>query len=134
MPIGPTCAVADVTGSRRSSTAARSSIQSVVTGRRRTARPPPNQVRVNYYEGSSSFGSAHEHVDTPQAAAILSQLVGAPVRLQFMRWDEHGWDNYGPRQFCRPDGRHRRQRQHRRRTSYNLMQSPYCTVTTSRRS
>ena len=19
-----------------------------------------------------------------------------PVRLQFMRWDEHGWDNYGP--------------------------------------
>ena len=21
---------------------------------------------------------------------------GKPVRLQFMRWDEHGWDNYGP--------------------------------------
>ena len=26
----------------------------------------------------------------------MSQLAGAPVRLQFMRWDEHGWDNYGP--------------------------------------
>ena len=29
----------------------------------------------------------------------LSQLAGAPVRLQFMRWDEHGWDNYGPAQL-----------------------------------
>ena len=26
----------------------------------------------------------------------MSQLAGKPVRLQFMRWDEHGWDNYGP--------------------------------------
>jgi CO/xanthine dehydrogenase Mo-binding subunit len=26
----------------------------------------------------------------------MSQLAGAPVRLQLMRWDEHGWDNYGP--------------------------------------
>ena len=34
--------------------------------------------------------------DVAEAAAIMSQLVGKPVRLQFMRWDEHGWDNYGP--------------------------------------
>jgi CO/xanthine dehydrogenase Mo-binding subunit len=27
---------------------------------------------------------------------VLSQLAGSPVRLQFMRWDEHGWDNYSP--------------------------------------
>src|SRR5438128_2844575 len=26
----------------------------------------------------------------------MSQIIGKPVRLQFMRWDEHGWDNYGP--------------------------------------
>ena len=30
------------------------------------------------------------------AAAILSQEVGRPVRLQFSREDEFGWDNYGP--------------------------------------
>ena len=29
----------------------------------------------------------------------MSALVGKPVRLQFMRWDEHGWDNYGPAQM-----------------------------------
>ena len=28
------------------------------------------------------------------AAAVMSQEAGAPVRLQFMRWDEHGWDHY----------------------------------------
>ena len=27
---------------------------------------------------------------------MISQLAGTPVRLQFMRWDEQGWDNYGP--------------------------------------
>jgi CO/xanthine dehydrogenase Mo-binding subunit len=26
----------------------------------------------------------------------MSQEAGAPVRVQFMRWDEHGWDAYGP--------------------------------------
>jgi len=30
------------------------------------------------------------------AAAVVSKAVGAPVRLQWMRWDEHGWDSYGP--------------------------------------
>jgi CO/xanthine dehydrogenase Mo-binding subunit len=25
----------------------------------------------------------------------MSQIVGKPVRLQIMRWDEHGYDNYG---------------------------------------
>ena len=29
----------------------------------------------------------------------MSQLAGKPVRLQLMRWDEHGWDNYGPAQL-----------------------------------
>jgi CO/xanthine dehydrogenase Mo-binding subunit len=26
----------------------------------------------------------------------MSALVGKPVRVQFMRWDEHGWGHYGP--------------------------------------
>ncbi|HWE80687.1 MAG TPA: molybdopterin cofactor-binding domain-containing protein, partial [Gaiellaceae bacterium] len=34
--------------------------------------------------------------DAAQAAAVLSQQVGKPVRVQFMRWDDHGYDFYGP--------------------------------------
>jgi nicotinate dehydrogenase subunit B len=29
----------------------------------------------------------------------MSALTGKPVRLQWMRWDEHGYDNYGPAQL-----------------------------------
>ena len=56
---------------------------------------PVNKVRVQYHEGSGTFGrSCYE--DAAQAAAVMSQAVGKPVRVQFMRWDEHGWDDYGP--------------------------------------
>src|SRR4029079_13007043 len=57
---------------------------------------PENKVRIQYWEGSGSFGNAPARHDGGQAAAVMSQLAGAHVRLQFMRWDEHGWDNYGP--------------------------------------
>ena len=56
---------------------------------------PVDKVRVQYYEGSGTYGHSC-YDDVAQAAALLSQLAGKPVRLQFMRWDEHGWDNYGP--------------------------------------
>jgi nicotinate dehydrogenase subunit B len=56
---------------------------------------PVDKVRVRYVESSGTFGrSCYE--DAAQAAAIMSQAVGKPVRVQFMRGDEHGWDNYGP--------------------------------------
>jgi len=59
---------------------------------------PLNRIRLTYVEGSSVYGSA-PYRDAAQAAAILSAMTGKPVRLQFMRWDEHGWDNYGPAQM-----------------------------------
>ena len=30
----------------------------------------------------------------------MSRLIYKPVRVQFMRADEHGWDNYGPAHFA----------------------------------
>jgi nicotinate dehydrogenase subunit B len=50
---------------------------------------------VQYYEGSGTYGHSC-YDDAAQAAAFMSQDVGRPVRVQFMRWDEHGWDNFGP--------------------------------------
>ena len=53
------------------------------------------KIRVQFRDGSGTYGHSC-YDDVAQAAAIASQLAGQPVRLQFMRWDEHGWDTYGP--------------------------------------
>lgn len=54
-----------------------------------------SRVRVEYRESSGTFGRSCWD-DAAQAAALSSRLSGRPVRIQFMRHDEHGWDNYGP--------------------------------------
>ena len=56
----------------------------------------PQQARVIYYEGSSSFGNGYHYLDINESAALMSKLAGVPVRLQLMRWDEQGWNKYGP--------------------------------------
>jgi nicotinate dehydrogenase subunit B len=95
-PIGPTCVVADVTPN---GAVLYSNGQDSYVARPRVAAVlglPVNQVRFRYYEGGGSFGGHPARYDAPPAAALMSQLAGAPVRLQYMRWDEQGWDAYGP--------------------------------------
>jgi len=94
--IGPSCVVADVTPngalilcSSQDSYVLRAKLQQVLG-------LPLNAIRVRYFEGSSSYGNSCCRYETSMAAAVMSQLAGKPVRLQFMRWDEHGWDNYAP--------------------------------------
>ncbi len=92
---GPNCALADVTAD---SAEIACSTQDVYGTRRLLATVlglEQEQVRVQYVEGSGTYGHSCWD-DAAQAASILSQDTGRPVRVQFMRWDEHGWDNYGP--------------------------------------
>jgi len=56
---------------------------------------PANMIRVIWYEGSSSYGGGQQ-LQAVEQAASLSQKIGKPVRIQWMRWDQHGWDSYGP--------------------------------------
>ena len=94
-PFGPNCALADV---KADSALVMCSTQDVYGTRNSLSRllgMPVDKVRVQYYEGSGTYGHSC-YDDVAQAAVLLSQLAGKPVRLQFMRWDEHGWDNYGP--------------------------------------
>jgi CO/xanthine dehydrogenase Mo-binding subunit len=96
MPIGPTAAIGHVT---KDGALVLANTQDAYTMRTRVAALldlPINKVRIQYWEGAGSFGNAPARHDAGQAAAVASQLAGAPVKLQFMRWDEHGWANYGP--------------------------------------
>jgi len=95
-PMGPTCCVAEVTAdgaviytNGQDSYAVRPRVAAVVG-------LPVNKVRLVYFEGGGSFGGHPARYDAPPAVALISQMAGAPVRLQYMRWDEQGWDAYGP--------------------------------------
>jgi CO/xanthine dehydrogenase Mo-binding subunit len=57
-----------------------------------------SKIRVQFYDGSGVYGPS-TYDDVAISAALMSQKVGKPVRLQFMRWDEHGWDTHGPAQL-----------------------------------
>ncbi len=93
--IGPSCAVADV---RADGATVWSSTQGVFFLRGALAGLlglAPAAVRVRYVEGAGCYG--HNGSDDCAAdAALLSQAAGAPVRVQWMRDQEHGWDPKGP--------------------------------------
>lgn len=55
----------------------------------------PAKVRVQFAEGAGTYGHSG-YDDVAQAAALLSQETGRPVRVVFSRGDEQGWDTYGP--------------------------------------
>jgi CO/xanthine dehydrogenase Mo-binding subunit len=95
--LGPDCAVADVTPNGAVVFCDTSSAYESRFQISRLLGLPENVVRVIYYPNSSSFGGGQpNNLDIPQAAALMSRLAGAPVRLQHMRWDETGWGTYGP--------------------------------------
>jgi CO/xanthine dehydrogenase Mo-binding subunit len=104
VPIGPHAAVADVNVSGGSATiyaqgqsinGIPTSISQVLAGLPKPVNIPPQNIRVIWYEGSASYGGGQQ-AEAAEQAAIISAVVGKPVRLQWMRWDQHGWDSYGP--------------------------------------
>jgi CO/xanthine dehydrogenase Mo-binding subunit len=54
-----------------------------------------DDVRCIYVEGAGCYGR-NGHEDAAADAALMARAVGRPVRVQWMRWDEHGWDPKGP--------------------------------------
>jgi CO/xanthine dehydrogenase Mo-binding subunit len=96
--LGPNCSVADVGPSSALIFAA--SQGPYIQTRSAVANAlgfPPTAVRVEVYPGSGTYGHG-TYDDVNVSAALMSQAVGKPVRVQFMRWDDHGWDNFGPAQ------------------------------------
>jgi CO/xanthine dehydrogenase Mo-binding subunit len=92
---GPNCAIADVKADGALVISTTQDIYGTRAMLTRVVGLPAEKIQVRYQEGASNYGHGCQD-DVTQAAAIMSQLAGKPVRVQFMRWDEHGWDNYGP--------------------------------------
>jgi nicotinate dehydrogenase subunit B len=93
--MGPACAVADV---KHGKAEIWSSSQASHWLRKEVAvvlQMDPMDVHIQYLDGAGCYGR-NGHEDATCDAALLSKLTGTPVRVQWMREDEHGWDPKGP--------------------------------------
>jgi CO/xanthine dehydrogenase Mo-binding subunit len=93
--MAPNCAIADVRSDSALVMCSAQGIYQISGSVARLVNLPAANVRVQYYAGSNTYGSSC-YADAAEAAAIMSQELGKPVRLQLSRQDEFGWDNYGP--------------------------------------
>jgi len=96
--LAPSCAVADV---KESGTTVWSASQNPFGLRGNLAKVfgiPQEKIHVIYMDGSGSYGGNGSD-DAAADALLLSRAAGQPVRVQWMREDEHGWDPKGPAQL-----------------------------------
>jgi CO/xanthine dehydrogenase Mo-binding subunit len=96
--LGPSCGVVDVRPDGATIWTPSQATHRYREGFARILGLPPEKVRLIYLDGAGSYGQNGAE-DAACDAALLSRAVGRPVRVQWMREDEHGWDPKGPPQL-----------------------------------
>jgi nicotinate dehydrogenase subunit B len=92
--MGTSCAVADVQGNKATVWSPTQSAYPTRSGVAMLLGVPADNVRVVFVRGAGCYGI--NGADTVSYdAALLSQAVGKPVRVQLSRQDEMAWENYG---------------------------------------
>jgi len=92
--VGTACAVADVRGDTATIWAASQAVWPLRNSAAQVLGIRPESVHVIFKQGPGCYGI--NGADTvAYDAALLSQAVGRPVRVQLMRADEMAWENYG---------------------------------------
>jgi CO/xanthine dehydrogenase Mo-binding subunit len=92
--VGTACAVADVQGQKATIWAASQAVWPLRSSTALLLGLQPENVHVIFKQGPGCYGI--NGADTvAYDAALLSQAVGRPVRVQLMRGDEMAWENYG---------------------------------------
>jgi CO/xanthine dehydrogenase Mo-binding subunit len=92
--IGPSCAVAEFRDGKLTSWSASQGTHSLRKQLATMLSLPEEHVRAVYVEGAGCYGR-NGHEDAAADAALLARATGRPVRVQWMRADEHGWDPKG---------------------------------------
>jgi nicotinate dehydrogenase subunit B len=93
--IGPSCAVASFEGGKLTCWSASQATHNLRQQLALMFGMPDADVRVIYIDGSGCYGR-NGHEDAAADAALVAREVSRPVRVQWMRADEHGWDPKGP--------------------------------------
>jgi nicotinate dehydrogenase subunit B len=99
--IGPSCSVAEFKDGRMTVWTHSQGVFPLRTELVKVLKMPAAAIRCVHVEGSGCYG--HNGADDVAAdAALLARAVpGRPVRLQWMRDDEFGWEPYGPAMVMR---------------------------------
>jgi nicotinate dehydrogenase subunit B len=93
--IGPSCAIAEFKDGALTSWSASQATHNLRKQLAQMFSLPVEKVRCIYLEGAGCYGR-NGHEDAAADAALLAKAVGKPVRVQWSRADEHGWDPKGP--------------------------------------
>jgi nicotinate dehydrogenase subunit B len=95
--IGPSCAVAQFSGGKMTVWTHSQGVFPLRGNLVMALKLPPDKVHCIHAEGSGCYG--HNGADDVALdAALLARAApgGRPVRLQWMRGDEFGWEPFGP--------------------------------------
>jgi nicotinate dehydrogenase subunit B len=93
--MGPSCAIAEVKDGKLTvwtASQATHLLRKQLAGMFSMAE---GDIRCIYVEGAGCYGR-NGHEDAAADAALIAKEIGKPVRVQWMRADEHGWDPKGP--------------------------------------
>jgi CO/xanthine dehydrogenase Mo-binding subunit len=93
--IGPSCSVADFSDGKLVSWSSSQATHRLRGQLSDMFSVPEEDVRCIYIEGAGCYGR-NGHEDAAADAALISRELGRPIRVQWMRHDEHGWDPKGP--------------------------------------
>ena len=93
--IGPSCAVADFKDGRLTVWTPSQASHLLQVQLATMLSLKPENVRCIFVEGAGCYGRNGAD-DCTSEAAVIAREIGKPVRLQWMRQDEHGWDPKGP--------------------------------------
>ena len=93
--MGPSCSVADVIDERATIWCSSQGVFGLRGSLAKLLNRPAERIHLVFAEGAGCYG--HNGADDVAAdAALLSRAVGRPVRVQWMRHDEHAWEPKGP--------------------------------------
>jgi nicotinate dehydrogenase subunit B len=93
--IGPSCAVAEFEDGKLTCWSASQATHNLRKQLAAMLGVADESVRCVYVDGAGCYGR-NGHEDAAADAVLLARAVGQPVRVQWMRADEHGWDPKGP--------------------------------------
>lgn len=93
--MGPSCAIAEFNNGKLTVWTASQATHLLRKQLAGMFSMPEGDIRCIYLEGSGCYGR-NGHEDAAADAALIAKEIGKPVRVQWMRADEHGWDPKGP--------------------------------------